>query len=122
MFRKMFGTLVVSTIALTSGCASIQGKWDLATVEPTAAQRDVEFRSLRLEKDGTFFAEATEGTGIRTTSGTYSYDNGVLHLKAHDGEAQTYDAELEGTGEVLRLANFWQGRRLNLKYERRSDQ
>lgn len=121
MRRSLSTIAMIGGIALTSGCAGVQGKWDLATVEPTAAQRDVEFRSLRLDKDGTFFAEANEGEAIRTTSGTYSFRDGVLYLKEHDGETATYDASLSNAGEELHLANYWQGRRLKLKYERRAD-
>lgn len=98
------------------GC-SMPGKWSLAKVEPTAATRDAEFHSLTLQKDGTFYAEANEPGGIKTTSGTYTYEHGVLDLIAHDGERHTYDATFRSNDD-LRLARMWQGRRVELKYDR----
>lgn len=120
MYQKLFGATVLGAMVLSTGCAGINGKWDLATVEPTAAQRDVEYRSLRLDKDGSFYGEATESSGIKTTSGTYSYADGILHLKPHDGEDYTYDAQLESSGQELKLSRHWQGTKMKLKYERRS--
>ncbi len=105
-----------AAISLHAGC-SIPGKWTLAEVDPTAATRDTEFHSLTLQKDGTFYAEAKEPGGIKTTSGTYTYEHGVLDLKAHDGERHTYDARMLNIND-LRLATRWQGKKLKLKYDR----
>lgn len=99
-----------------SGC-SIPGKWTLAEVDPTAATRHTEFHSLTLQKDGTFYAEAKEPGGIKTTSGTYTFKHGVLDLLAHDGERHTYDAQMLNNND-LRLATTWQGKKLKLKYDR----
>lgn len=110
----LFGSVAV--VASMAGC-SIPGKWTLAEVDPTAATRDAEFHSLTLQKDGSFYAEANEAGGIKTTSGTYTYKHGVLDLIAHDGERHTYDARMLNNND-LRLATTWQGKRLNLKYDR----
>jgi len=99
-----------------AGC-SMPGKWSLAKVEPTAGTRNAEFHSLTLQKDGTFYAEANEPGGIKTTSGTYTYKHGILDLLAHDGERHTYDATFVNNND-LRLATTWQGQKLKMKYER----
>lgn len=106
----------LAAISFQAGC-SIPGKWTLAEVDPTAATRDAEFHSLTMQKDGTFYAEAKEPGGIKTTSGTYTYEHGVLDLKAHDGERHTYDAKMLNNND-LRLATTWQGKKLKLKYDR----
>lgn len=106
----------VAAVAALTGC-SIPGKWTLAKVDPTAATRNAEFHSLTLQKDGSFYAEAKEAGGIKTTSGTYTYKHGVLDLVAHDGERHTYDAKMLNNND-LRLATTWQGKKLKLKYDR----
>lgn len=113
--------MVVLSLAalLITGCG-VNGKWSLARVEPDAARRDVEFHSLRLDKDGSFYAEASEGT-IKTTSGTYTFKDDVLELRAHDGERHSYDARLENSGNELVLESLWQGKKLVMRYERRED-
>ena len=65
-----------------------------------------------------FYAEAKEGEGIRTTSGTYTYQDGILNLKAHDGEVHTYPAKLVDGGRTLKLDGTWEGNKLELRYER----
>ena len=114
---RAWGTIILlATFVSLAGC-SIPGKWTLAEVDPTAATRDTEFHSLTLQKDGTFYAEAKEPGGIKTTSGTYTYKHGVLDLVAHDGERHTYDAQMLNNND-LRLATTWQGKKLKLKYDR----
>ncbi|HWL94228.1 MAG TPA: lipocalin family protein [Phycisphaerae bacterium] len=118
MRGKVFGTTVLGLLVMTTGC-SIVGKWTVTDVEPTAAQRDIEFHSLRLDKDGSFYAEAKEGESIKTTSGTYTHKNSVLTLTAHDGERHTYDAEL--SGDTLHLESFWEGKKLEVDYKRKTE-
>ncbi len=103
-----------------SGCG-VTGTWSLATVDPIAATRDVEFHTLRMEQDGSFYAESKEERegGIASTSGVYTFDDGVLHLKEHDGERHTYDARLENSAQELCLERTWNGRKLKMKYDRR---
>jgi hypothetical protein len=113
-------TITIATVTLSiAGCHEPAGKWSLASVEPTAAQRDVEFHSLTLQKDGTFYAEAREGAGIESVSGTYYMDNGVLVLTEHDGEVHGYDARFRDGGKELHLANFQDGQKVKLKYDLR---
>lgn len=92
--------------ALLSGC-SIHGKWSVAHLDPDAARRDFALSSLTLQRDGTFYAESDGGAGIKTTSGTYIYD---------DGAQQTYDAKLEGN--TLKLTRHWKGGRVTARLER----
>lgn len=107
--------LIAASLFL-SGC-NVVGSWSLASVDPNAARRDVEYHSMTLQKDHSFYAESKEETGVRTTSGTYTFEKGVLDLKAHDGERHTYDARLTSNTQ-LRLEGFWEGRKLKMKYER----
>ncbi len=117
--RKIIaGSLVLLTGVGLAGCQKPAGKWSLASVEPTALQRDVEFHNLTLQEDGTFYAEAMEGGRIQSVSGTYAYDNGVLILTAHDGETHAYDARIRGANKMY-LASFEDGRKVKMKYERR---
>lgn len=112
------------TLALTMffvpaivGC-SVDGKWSLADVEPTAAIRDFEYQSLTLQKDGTFYAEAVDGP-IQTSSGTYTFKDGTLDLINHEGTRHTFDASLADGGNKLCLARMWEGRRLKAVMERK---
>ncbi len=114
--RKICGLALVTFLVNLVGC-TIVGKWQLSSVDPTAAERDVQYHNITFQKDGSFYAEAKEGT-IQTTSGTYSYENGTLHLKEQDGESHTYDAKMPD-GNHLALQSFWEGKKLKLKYERR---
>jgi hypothetical protein len=97
-----------------TGC--VVGHWELEKVEPQAARRDVTFQSFTLQRDGSFYAEA-EDEGIHTKSGTYTYKDGVLDFKTHDGTRYTYDAEL--VGAKLHLERFWEGQKLELDYAKR---
>ena len=107
----------MTSILVLHGC-SVNGKWNLAEVEPTAAIRDFEYQSLTLQKDGTFYAEAMEGP-IRTTSGTYTYEDGTLDLIAHDGARATNDGSLQESGNQLCLVEMWDGRKLKAVMERK---
>lgn len=113
--RMVAGFLGLAAV-LASGCTSIVGRWSLAGVDPEAARRDVKYHTLTLQKDGTFYADAKEAPGIRTTSGTYSYRKNILHLQTHDGDHFSYDAKIEGNN--LWLENFWQGQKIKMKYEK----
>lgn len=109
--------LALLAAMVLSGC-TVVGKWSLASVDPEAARRDFEYTSLTLQKDGTFYAEEEEN-GIKTTSGTYSYGDGVLSLSAHDGERHTYDAHIRG--DRLHLEEVWKGQKLKAEFERKEN-
>jgi hypothetical protein len=124
----------------TSGCSSVVGQWSLKEVSPNAAQRDVEYRTLTLQKDGSFYAEASEGRqavavtipegetvvgerkpgAIETVSGTYTYNskNKTLALTEHDREQNTYDAQLQKGGKELVLLTFWKDKKMKAVYEK----
>lgn len=107
-------------IGVTTGCTGIEGEWRLTQVTPTAAQRDIQYRTLNMEKNGTFYAEANENGPVRTVSGTYDFDADAdtLSLQEHDGEQNTYDAEIESGGRELHLTRFWEGRKVYAVFER----
>lgn len=115
----MVRTLGLGVLALTmlvaTGCG-VQGKWSLASVEPSAARRDFQYEVLTLEGDGSFYAEARDGN-TRTTSGTYRYEKGVLSLREHDGEEHAYDAEVNGN--TLKLKQTWEDRKLVASFDRK---
>ena len=115
MKRNLLSFSLIAGFTSLAGCG-VQGKWTLADVEPTAATRDVQYHNLTLQKDGSFYAEAKEAS-IDSTSGTYTYEDGVLCLKEQDGERHTYDAKLVSATD-MRLESFWQGQKLKLKYKR----
>lgn len=115
----MKGTMKIATAGLAlllTGC-SVEGKWALSKVEPTAARRDFEFKSLTLQDDGTYYAESHSPTGIETQSGTYTYDDNTLSLVAHSGERHTYNAKFI-TASRLELQGFWKGRKLYADFNR----
>jgi len=116
--RKTLTTLVlISAAVVVTGCG-VNGKWELSTVDPTAARRDFEFQSLTLQSDGSFYAESSEaGEKIRTTSGTYTYQKGTLRLVEHDGEAHSYDAVRQG--DELVLKQHWHGQPIKAKFVRK---
>jgi hypothetical protein len=105
-----------AALLLVTGC-SIQGQWELVSVEPQAARRDVAYHAFTLQKDGSYYAEA-EDEGIHTTSGTYNYEKGVLDFIPHEGPRRTFDADFESATR-LHLERLWEGRKLELVYERR---
>lgn len=107
-------------ISLLVGCASMEGKWSLSEVEPTAARRDFDFESLTIQKDGTFYAETKEMNQTESVSGTWTLSDGVLSLKEQDGELHTFDAELESGGRRLLLVRHWDGRRMTAVFQKRS--
>jgi len=118
---KAFGNCAaIALLVLTTGCASMEGKWSVAKVEPTAARRDFAFESLTLQSDGTFYAEAKEGGKTDSVSGTWKLDDGVLALREHDGECHTYDAELEPSGKRLKLVRHWSGQRMTAVLEKQA--
>lgn len=114
MRKVRFGISLLFCVVGLTGC-SIQGKWSLAEVEPTAARREAQYEVLTLQKDGSFYAEAKE-RGVQTTSGTYSFENDTLTLREHDGEQNAYPAKL--SGDELRLEHIWQGQKVEMRYER----
>lgn len=117
MHRLSSATNLTMVIAILSGC-SVRGRWDLAQTD----RGNAEFRSLRLDKDGTFLAEGGGSPDrIEPASGTYSYENGVLILDSRDGEHHSYDADLENSGRDLKLKRFSEGKELELMYRRVSD-
>jgi hypothetical protein len=105
-------------LVLLAGC-SVEGKWTLTEVDPTAARRDFEYESLTLQEDGTFYAESRGPTGIETSSGTYTHENGTLNLESHDGERHTYNTRFL-TERHLRLQGFWNGQKVYAKFERQT--
>jgi len=110
---------VMCLVGLGSGCANrIPGKWSLANVEPTAARRDFEYTSLTLQKDGTFYGEAQNGS-VKSQSGTYSFHDGVLDLVAHNGERNTFDATIASGGKKLMLEQFWKGNKVKAEFIRK---
>lgn len=114
--RGMMKFMGVGVLAVLAGC-SVEGKWSLAEVEPTAARRDFEFESLTLQDDGTFYAESKGPNGVETTSGTYTYDDNTLDLVAHSGERHTYNARFI-TATRLELQGFWNGRKVYADFDR----
>ncbi len=127
--------LIVMTVAGT-GC-SVKGKWSLSSVDPEAARRDFEFGSLTLQEDGTFYGEAqtvvvehakvesTTGAsfesqsktpGIKTSSGTYTAENGILTLRPHNGPPIPYDYSVSGS--ELKLEKFWEGQKVKTTFKR----
>lgn len=134
---KRFAYSIAFINLLVSGGCSIAGKWTLVTVEPEAARRDVEFASLTLQRDGSFYAEAhkdvpgpdvvvvgrdttvvtgTDKGGIQSTSGTYEYKSHTLALQPHDGPVVAYDARLNGA--ELQLERYHGAQRVKCKYKR----
>jgi hypothetical protein len=107
-------------LALVTGCATIDGKWSLAKVDPTAARSDFAFKSLTLQNDGTFYGETEDMGGARAVSGTWRLRKGVLSLKERDGEQHTYDAELLAGGRRLELVRHWEGQRMTAVLEKRT--
>ena len=123
--RKMYRIRLIGAVlplALVSACASMNGKWSLAEVDPTAARRDFSFQSLTLQDDGTFYAERKEMGKTKSVSGTWTYEDGVLSLRQHDGERHTYDAKLEDSGKKLTLVRFWNGQHMTAQLEKRKDE
>jgi hypothetical protein len=123
-----------------TGC-SVVGKWQLSTIDPTAAMRDFEYHAFTLQKDGTFYGEAertevadfsvqagegafrAEGQhelkGIMTTSGVYRYDERTLTLTPHEGKQVTYEARLIDSGNKLELEKIWKDRKVKAIFQRR---
>lgn len=116
MRRLVFMQLAACILLTAAGC-SVVGKWELATVDPSAARRDFKYEVLTLEKDGSFYAEGREGA-TKTTSGTYRYEGGVLALREHDGEEHTYRAECP-SAERMKLKDTWKDRELVAVFERK---
>src|SRR5262245_27454379 len=113
--------VLVCALFVAAGC-SVVGKWELASVDPSAARRDFQYETLTLEKDGSFYAESREGAaippGTKTTSGTYRYQDGVLALREHDGEEHTYRAQCP-SGDRMKLKDTWKDRELVAVFERK---
>lgn len=107
-------------VLFIGACASMEGKWSVSHVDPTAARRDFAFDSVTLQQDGTFYAEAHEYGDIVTVSGTWSLNEGILSLEEQDGERHTYDARLVGGGNRMELIRHWNGRRLTATLDRQS--
>jgi hypothetical protein len=122
-----------------SGC-SVVGKWELASVDPTAALRDLEYQAFTLQKDGSFYGEAersevaaftmhSEGNfraeaqeekkGISTESGVYRYDDGTLTLTPHEGKEVTYQARLIDGGNKLEVKKTWKDRTVKAIFNRK---
>lgn len=112
--------VVLALVGALTGCATMEGKWSLAKVNPTAARDDFAYSSLTLQKDGTFYAEAKEPTGSRTVSGTWTMHNGLLSLKEESGERHVYDAKVMDGGKQLMLVRHWNGQRLTAVLDKRS--
>lgn len=99
-----------------SGCA-ITGQWMLDEVEPLTAREDVQFDTLNLEPDGRYYAELNR-EGTRTTSGHYTYRNGVLRLVDDNGMVYHFDATLTQGGHQLELVRFWNGQKVRVEFEK----
>lgn len=120
--QKTMSRFVLAPLCLVlaaAGC-SVEGKWSVAEVDPTAARRDFPFESLTLQDDGTFYAEAKTGAGVETMSGQYSHDNKTLTLRPHDKDPIAYDTRFL-TADRIELSGHWEGRKLVAEMERRSD-
>lgn len=103
MHAKMWMAGAAGAVVLLAAGCGVAGEWELSQVDPTAARRDVDFQALTLQDDGTFYAEAMGPDGIRTISGTYTYDGGVLALTEHSGLQHAYDVELADGGDQMRI-------------------
>lgn len=117
--RRAFGgrpaaaLLFAAALALTTGC--VHGHWELTNVRPDAGRGDVDFQTLTLQRDGSYFAQTNDTA--EPVSGTYTYDHGILDLQDTRGERNTYEAKV--VGRELRLQRLWEGQRLVMVYERR---
>ncbi|MCB9854485.1 MAG: lipocalin family protein [Phycisphaerales bacterium] len=116
--RKSKQIMMAGFALWLAGC-SVEGKWSLADVEPTAARRDFEFESLTLQEDGTFYAESRGPNGVETSSGTYTFGDDTLNLEAHSGERHTYNTKFITAGR-LQLQGFWNGRRVYAEFDRKA--
>ncbi|MCC6312247.1 MAG: hypothetical protein IT345_15225 [Trueperaceae bacterium] len=115
-FRRPAFVLVCATaLGLAAGC--VHGRWELVEVDPDAARGDVEFQTITLQDDGSYFAQ-TNDDGVQPASGTYTYSDGVLDLQEKDGDRHSYEAAV--VGEQLHLKRLWEGQKLKMIYERRS--
>lgn len=119
MRRKQLIVMPVS-LALMTGCATMEGKWSLAKVDPAAAHRAFAFKSLALQSDGTFYAETEGMSGTEAVSGTWDLRKGVLSLKEQDGEQHSYNAKLMAGGQRLELMRHWEGRRMTAVLEKKA--
>jgi hypothetical protein len=90
--------LPVALLALV-GCG-VQGTWKLESWEPESAA-DYAFAKIVLNEDGTFSAEAAEGSKLESTAGKYEFAEGKLTFTLDDGRTRTYDADLRCPGTQL---------------------
>jgi hypothetical protein len=110
-------TVLLVTVGLTAlaGCA-VAGKWSLAAVEPEAARRDFEYASLTLQEDGSYYAES-QTPGVKTMSGTYTYQNSTLTLMPHAGPRVAYHATFKDANH-LRLTKTAGGQEVRTVFAR----
>lgn len=136
--RRLVWSVLFLSLSVFSGCSTVAGKWTLVTVEPEAARREIEYASLTLQKDGSFYAEAqndvpgtdvvvvtkdttvvteTDKPGIQSTSGTYEFKDNTLALRPHEGKVVAYDAKLDG-GSQLKLEKFYGAQKVKCTFKR----
>jgi hypothetical protein len=113
--RRLFVLLIPLTLVLATGC-SIQGKWTLEKIEPTAGLHEFDYASLTLQKDGSFYGEALN-PGVRATAGTYVYKNDTLVLEPYDGPRVAYAAKFRDANH-LKLEQTTENERIEALFQR----
>jgi hypothetical protein len=98
------GCLSVAVLGLwlVTGCASPAGTWELQQIVPPEADRDFTMRTIELESNGNFKAEAMHEGELTSYQGTYTYDEdtGLITFRDTRGGEHQYIAELEGMGQM----------------------
>jgi len=83
------------------GCG-VQGSWTLESVEPESAAA-YSFAKIVLNDDGTYSAEAAEGSKMKPSTGKWEFADNKITFTMDDGRTRTYDADLKCPGTKLHL-------------------
>lgn len=89
-------TLVILAAAgLLAGCG-VQGKWTYDRIEPDAARGKFEIARVELKSDGSYAAHSDYHGKIETSTGKYTYADGILSFTPDKGEPRSYHARNAG--------------------------
>lgn len=96
----------------TENNSSFVGTWKLTKLSATIGGAPIEMTpemagtqmTIIAKSDNTFSMTTTDGSGTRTSTGTWNTAGNQLSLKFSDGTSATYEYSLSGT--VMKIKNY----------------
>lgn len=118
---KRLGVVVGLVALMLTGCAGLNGTWNMREFVPEAARGDFQFAQLTFTSETEFTATATYEGQQRELRGLYDYDEEAetITFKSENMPPRTYHIELCGECGMMRITDPGQPRKWIAVFKRK---